>query len=377
MSKKSRKASKLRTRKTSTDNMEAGQNYELMKRYIRRSACSAAAGLGAFGLAVESGDAAIHSVAAPLFLQKSLVGDPSDMAPIESLDNPGTFPFRSIGWADEGFGVQYGSYVSTTYAFGIDIDLDGTPDANFFRGANFGGYLMASTNKVGYYGGSVYGSGDVQLLSNLTDNPDTDGVPADPGGALKPALQGFNAGEIIGDGNDVSLGAYPGTMRRSGYPGDWDGVPNNDGNLYGSGGPAPLSSYVGFEISNLTTGTGSGFGWIEVVVREPAAGGFDVPELQIIGWAFTDDGSSIVAGDTGGIPGDFNEDGEVSGADFLQWQRQYPALGASDLADWGTNYGAGGSLLAAAGAVPEPSSLALLAAGAGALAFRRKRSTGQ
>ena len=122
--------------------------------------------MGAFGL-VSQCSAAIHQFDAPPFLQKSLVGDPNANNPyIESVDFPGTFPFRTVGWADEGFGVQYGNYVTTTYAFGIDLDLDGAPDVNFFRGRNFGGYLMASSGTVGYYGGAVYGSGDVQFLSN-------------------------------------------------------------------------------------------------------------------------------------------------------------------------------------------------------------------
>ena len=133
-----------------------------------------------------------------------------------------------------------------------------------------------------------------------------------------------------------------GVMRRSGYPHDWDGVSDNTGNLYGSGGPAATPSYVGFQISGLDTGTGSGFGWVEVIVREPAAGGFQVPELQIMGWAFTDDGAPIVAGDSGATPGDFDGNGTVDGADFLLWQRSYPTLGAAELSDWQTNYGMGG-----------------------------------
>jgi hypothetical protein len=326
--------------------------------------------MGAFGL-VSQCSAAIHQFDAPPFLQKKLVGDPNANNPyLESVDFPGTFPFRTVGWADEGFGVQYGNYTTTTFAFGMDLDLDGAADVNFFRGRNFGGYLMASSGTVGYYGGAKYGSGDAHFLSNNIDNPDADGVPGDPGLSLKPALQGFNAGEVIGDGNDASLGTSQGVMRRSGYPHDWDGVADNTGNLYGSGGPAATPSYVGFQISGLNTGTGSGFGWIEVIVREPDAGGFQAPELQIMGWAFTDDGAPIVAGDSGATPGDFNGNGAVDGADFLLWQRSYPTLGAADLSDWQANYGMGGGSPLAG--IPEPSSVALLAAGAGALAFRRK-----
>ena len=56
--------------------------------------------------------------------------------------------------------------------------------------------------------------------------------------------------------------------------------------------------------------------------------------------------------------GDFDEDGDVDGADFLKWQRD-PTIG--NLADWQANYGAASSL-AAAEAVPEPASLMILLA---------------
>jgi hypothetical protein len=62
-------------------------------------------------------------------------------------------------------------------------------------------------------------------------------------------------------------------------------------------------------------------------------------------------------------PGDFDEDGDVDGRDFLEWQRN-PSVG--NLSDWQNNYGFG--TLSAATAVPEPSCLALLL---GVLLLRR------
>jgi hypothetical protein len=60
-----------------------------------------------------------------------------------------------------------------------------------------------------------------------------------------------------------------------------------------------------------------------------------------------------------GTPGDFDNDGDVDGRDFLAWQRgQSPSpLSATDLADWQENYGASG--LSANIAIPEPSAIAL------------------
>jgi hypothetical protein len=56
-----------------------------------------------------------------------------------------------------------------------------------------------------------------------------------------------------------------------------------------------------------------------------------------------------------GIPGDFDDDGDVDGRDLLAWQRN-TAIG--DLADWQENYGTGS--LAASQAVPEPTAFLLL-----------------
>ncbi len=58
---------------------------------------------------------------------------------------------------------------------------------------------------------------------------------------------------------------------------------------------------------------------------------------------------------TFGALGDFDQDGDVDGKDFLVWQRN-PSVG--NLADWQGQYG---TPLAAATGVPEPSSLALAA----------------
>jgi hypothetical protein len=76
-------------------------------------------------------------------------------------------------------------------------------------------------------------------------------------------------------------------------------------------------------------------------------------------------------------PGDFDNDGDVDGRDFLVWQRGgSPTPGsAADLAVWKTNYGTGG--FAAVNGVPEPSGWILLlltsATAANALPRRDKR----
>ena len=380
----------------SPQNRAAGSPDRLLARYLRRAACSTAAGMGVFGLSADSTSAAITTVDAPEYIQKKLVGYPWSNNPyIEWEFDQGDpqYPFRTTGWATEGFTYNYFGYAWPTAAWGMDLDGNGSGDVNFFRGKYYGGYLVASAVKVGYYTSSVPGSGQVDLLSNSVDNPDADGYPSTPPNTpnKKTALQGFNAGEMIGDGNDVNIGVSSGLMRGAGSVGDWDGVEDNFEDLYGYGNPG-LPSYVGFEISGLSTGTGSGFGWIEVIVRE----GGSIPEaqveLQIIRWAFTDDGSPIAAGDTGpvGLPGDYNEDGVIDAADYTVWRdnlgNTIPNDPTGDVASdadydyWKAHFGEttppGSGAITSPTAVPEPTTLGLLAAGGGALAFgyrRRKR----
>ena len=60
------------------------------------------------------------------------------------------------------------------------------------------------------------------------------------------------------------------------------------------------------------------------------------------------------------VAGDFDADGDVDGADFLDWQRGLGSLyQASDLADWQANYGTTSGSTGTAESVPEPSSLAI------------------
>lgn len=68
-----------------------------------------------------------------------------------------------------------------------------------------------------------------------------------------------------------------------------------------------------------------------------------------------------------GIAGDFDDDGDVDGNDFLVWQRN-PTVGS--LSDWQANFGA--PSLAAATSVPEPATWMLLLGAAGLISWRRR-----
>jgi hypothetical protein len=72
---------------------------------------------------------------------------------------------------------------------------------------------------------------------------------------------------------------------------------------------------------------------------------------------------------TVGRVGDFDNDGDVDGRDFLAWQR-HPELGS--LADWQDAYGAGTPPTEVGSPVPEPTGWLLLALGIGVLGSRAK-----
>lgn len=74
-----------------------------------------------------------------------------------------------------------------------------------------------------------------------------------------------------------------------------------------------------------------------------------------------------------GPEGDFDNDGDVDGADFLKWQQDFPTSTAADLAAWQTNYGSGAAT-PSVGAVPEPTALCLLVLAVAGMAGLRKRS---
>jgi serralysin len=76
------------------------------------------------------------------------------------------------------------------------------------------------------------------------------------------------------------------------------------------------------------------------------------------------------------VPGDFDLDGDVDGADFLVWQRGFGSgYDSEDLANWRENFGMTSSMAIAATTVPEPSGeLLATAAFAGLSLIVRLRS---
>jgi hypothetical protein len=179
---------------------------------------------------------------------------------------------------------------------------------------------------------------------------------------------------------------------------DDSGRPANvpDGTLIGSAtglfsgsGPDALNgidngAVDGPEVGHFQVSDGPGFIGVEFViggnfhygyVGYEGTGEENDPTGHIFAMAYEDTpGAGIEAG--AGIPAltaDFDLDGDVDGADFLNWQQ---GLGttrtAADLANWRAQFGQGGAT-GAASATPEPGSLALLATGAAGVGLYRRR----
>jgi hypothetical protein len=97
---------------------------------------------------------------------------------------------------------------------------------------------------------------------------------------------------------------------------------------------------------------------------------------------------SVIA--VAGMPGDFNEDGIVNAADYVVWRNNLDGgaalpndnglgtpISTAHYDLWKMNYGAGlgsGAAVSGSAQVPEPSSVALLAAALFSLGFRRRRA---
>ena len=140
-----------------------------------------------------------------------------------------------------------------------------------------------------------------------------------------------------------------------------------------------VEGYVDFDVSSTFAdqfSKGKMYGWILHTSLGPASGmdpGASDGRLSFRDWevAIPDTGPKLIVDFTPpvGQSGDFDNDGDVDGSDFLQWQRNGGS--STELADWQAGYP---PAVAVVGAVPEPTSITLLlAAGMTLFVSRRNR----
>jgi len=118
------------------------------------------------------------------------------------------------------------------------------------------------------------------------------------------------------------------------------------------------------------------FNQMDALALRQQGGGARRADILVDVVSIGDDFDEVLAAVGGSPPvadGDFDGDGVVDGKDFLLWQRGgSPNPGSpGDLAAWESNFGSGAPFSAVV-AIPEPSSLALVACCFGAIALRRR-----
>lgn len=163
---------------------------------------------------------------------------------------------------------------------------------------------------------------------------------------------------------------YNGVKIRSGPPnGLTDGLPT---------GAIDLGAWADRGVGDFFDGLGIG--------SVPDGGGARrlhglMDEFYIFSRALSDAEIGTLAMQNVTLAGDFDEDGDVDGNDFVVWQRGVgTAYDASDLADWRSNYGSGGGGISS---VPEPTAAVLCsivilgyAAGRRAVVANKRRGAG-
>lgn len=187
----------------------------------------------------------------------------------------------------------------------------------------------------------------------------------------------FASGELISSGlqtsNNLALGGTATTGSGTG-----GGIGFGFGNWSLS---EPAYAGVKFQINNQDH-----LAWISITLESGQNG--ELEGVFIDQWAYEDiPGAAIMAGDTGALEGDYDNDGDVDEDDYADWKSQFgdvvaqPGIGAdgnrdgvvnaADYTVWRDNLGS--SAAGSGSAAPEPASLGLLALGAAGIAALRRR----
>lgn len=268
----------------------------------------------------------------------------------------------------------------------LDNDPAGTLDLHFRNQAT--GTWYASGRFIGLpYPGNPAPESYSYALTRLTDPP-----TSNPGYYVRSFHLNEQIGPV-GEGLTVKANRTPNTPQggygvlktnlRSPYS------PIDDGGNFGD---ATSDQFAGIAIRDTD---GIRFGWVRMRAEITTIPSFPYYEhiWTLYDWAFESElNTPILAGaKPEALPGDYNSNGQVDAADYTFWRDrlgQDATLPNSDPADtdnlvtqaeydfWKSQFagaaGGGSGATTSGVSVPEPTSLALLAAGIGALVSRRR-----
>jgi hypothetical protein len=257
----------------------------------------------------------------------------------------------------------------------LRIDLEGLENTGTLRAKNSGRLLIEVDDWTNE--GQLEVDGSTIFLAGTAFRNGTDGVIQGNGeialngptlinsGEISP---GFSAGSLMIDG---SLQHELDGLLRIELGGDVPSAQFDRLNVSGDvnlAGQLQIELIDGFtllesDVFEILDVGGTLTGTFEGLHQDDLVGQFNGVNLYIrYDWGDGNDVALYTA--SSGLPGDFDNDGDVDGRDFLAWQRgESPRpLGAGNLALWKQNYAAFGSLGSSTApmAVPEPSSLAML-----------------